>query len=110
MVGGLGIVARRKLQSRQVAILKKLGIDLKTKAKSVIKAVVSRLEQLLAGKYKQYKPLPLIELVRDVVEKGEASVDQVKAPSLNITPPIWRLREITWLFTQMKTTGGILWR
>ena len=80
MVGGLGIVARRKLQSRQVAILKKPGLDLKTKA--VVKAVVSRLEQLLAGKYKQYKPLPLIELLRDVVEKGAVSVDQVKAPAI----------------------------
>ena len=80
VAGGLGIVALRKLQRRQVAILKELGIDLKAKAKVVIKAVVSRLEQLLAGKYNQYKPFPFIELVRDIVEKGEASVDQVKAP------------------------------
>ena len=82
VAGGLGIVALRKLQRRQVAILKELGIDLKAKAKAkvVIKAVVSRLEQLLAGKYNQYKPFPFIELVRDIVEKGEASVDQVKAP------------------------------
>jgi len=75
--GGLKPTVRRKLQKRQFEIQSLLGIG-----KKAVEAV-SRLADLIAGKFNSNKPVAFMELVEGILNKGEAQLDEIKAPVIN---------------------------
>lgn len=75
--GGLKITQRRKIQKRQIEIQTLLGIG-----KKAVKAV-TRLADLIEGKFNSIKPIAFMELVEDILKQGEAQLEEIKTPVIN---------------------------
>ncbi len=63
--------------------LQKTMMDALAALKAKVDKVLTRLDELLAGKFTHYDPVPFIELVEDIVKKEEGTVDQIKQPVID---------------------------
>jgi ubiquinone/menaquinone biosynthesis C-methylase UbiE len=63
--------------------LQKMMKEAKTALRLTVSKPSGRLAELVAGKFNNQKPVAFLDVVKDILEKGEAKLEEIKKPVIN---------------------------